>query len=41
MKEKGDFKMKKLINNREHFVGDMLAGLKITDPNIDLSLIHI
>ena len=36
MKEKGDFKMKKLINNREHFVGDMLAGLKITDPNIDI-----
>lgn len=28
--------MKKLINNREHFVGDMLAGLKITDPNIDI-----
>ena len=28
--------MKKLINNREHFVSDMLAGLKITDPNIDL-----
>lgn len=28
--------MKKLINNREHFVSDMLAGLKLTDPKIDI-----
>ena len=28
--------MKKLINNRERFVSDMLTGLKYTDPKIDL-----
>lgn len=28
--------MKKLIDNREHFVSDMLAGLKLTDPKIDI-----
>ncbi|CAM4189606.1 dihydroxyacetone kinase subunit DhaK [Lacicoccus alkaliphilus] len=28
--------MKKLINHREHFVSDMLAGLKINDPDIDI-----
>lgn len=28
--------MKKLINDREHFVNDMLAGLKYSDPKIDI-----
>lgn len=28
--------MKKLINDREHFMHDMLAGLKLTDPKIDI-----
>lgn len=28
--------MKKLINNRERFVSDMLTGLKYTDPKIEL-----
>ena len=28
--------MKKLINDRERFVSDMLTGLKYTDPKIDL-----
>lgn len=36
MEGKGDFKMKKLINSREHFVNDMLKGLKFADPKIEI-----
>ena len=33
---RGNLIMKKLINDREQFVSDMLAGLKYNDPKIDI-----